>query len=274
MYSSSSTSALQGGGEACSSKQTIVTFDNQASFDSNPSPASLGTFDKSNTIPATHASRDPVQSNPSAVARALSKGITPQHSRNPRVSSHSPLAHSRLHLSTPSHPETWESTCTSRSHGDYSVLPPTPPDDEHVGWNPASQVPLFEKRMNQDICLQMHEAMSMDGSSSGTNSSSPSGRSSNASSSVNGSPTLPTNQMDYRPSIESWLEKGIEAAGEFFFFFFSCLLHIYACPLTLVFFFSVVSAILQPSCRGRQDGFPDASVSAYCRRRGKASNAE
>lgn len=98
----------------------------------------------------------------------------------------------------------------------HLLLPPTPPDDDsHFVWNPSNQALLCQKRMNSVSRMPWNDALSMAGSSS-TNISCVSDRSSTGTSSASGSPVGPAdNRWSVRTPVEPWLEKCIEAAGEF-----------------------------------------------------------
>ena len=95
--------------------------------------------------------------------------------------------------------------------GEYSsALPPTPPEDNDgtVGWNTNNGMLLLEPQINPSQGpLHARAAPTVDGISS------PSDQLSSAA----GSPSSNDMECDYN----TWLENGIEAASEFFFFFVS-----------------------------------------------------
>ncbi|KAK1140823.1 hypothetical protein N8T08_009819 [Aspergillus melleus] len=102
------------------------------------------------------------------------------------------------------------------AQGDYpSTLPPTPPEDEeHVAWNPKSNMLLFEPHMTREPGpMPMDEGPNMDSTPTGASSDSlgsPSDQLSNVSPSSSGGSPGPSGEMDC--DHNTWLETGIDAA--------------------------------------------------------------
>ncbi|PYH40150.1 uncharacterized protein BP01DRAFT_359442 [Aspergillus saccharolyticus JOP 1030-1] len=180
------------------------------------------------------ASQGSILTKPSPVSRFLSRSNASLHlpsfeelglsSKFSRSDSQSSPSQSRLRLSTgptasssslatraaQSSSTGWDSSAKS----DYlSALPPTPPDDnDHIAWNPTSDMLLFESHVTRDHgpTMVMDEGPNIGNSPARTDGlSSPSDQLSNVSPSSSGGSPGSSGEMDCDHS--SWLENSIEA---------------------------------------------------------------
>ncbi|PYI25706.1 hypothetical protein BP00DRAFT_431004 [Aspergillus indologenus CBS 114.80] len=240
--SSTSPSSSEVSGEPSSPLRAVSPFDSHDPLRISPispikpqhhssrSPASFHHDTGSGRL-KRRASQGSILTKPSPVSRFLSRSNASLHlpsfeelglsSKVSRSDSQSSPPQSRLRLSTgptassslatrasQSSSTGWDSSAKS----DYlSALPPTPPDDnDHIAWNPTSDMLLFESHVTRNHGpMVMDEGPNIGNSPARTDGlSSPSDQLSNVSPSSSGGSPGSSDEMDCDHS--SWLENSIE----------------------------------------------------------------
>lgn len=222
------------------------------------------------------ASQGSLRTRPSPVSRFLSKSsvavnfpswdqrASPSSPGSPyRVESRTRSVDSRLRLSTTvsrgPRPLVASPAWNSHYQSEYpATLPPTPPEEDiHVAWNPKSEMMLFDTQSHHPASMAMMDDNPSVENSSATGASdtlsSPSDGLSHRSSSSGGSPG-PHDDMDCQQDIGSWLDHGIDLTGKLS-------THRWLQGQSLTFVSSFITCPLQDTRRGRQNRFPDSSIS-------------
>lgn len=289
--SSSSTSpSSEVSGEPSSPLRAVSPFDSHDPLRISPispikpqhhssrSPASFHPDTGSSRL-KRRASQGSILTKPSPVSRFLSRSNASLHlpsfeelglsSKFSRSDSQSSPPQSRLRLSTgptassslatrasQSSSAGWDSSAKS----DYlSALPPTPPDDnDHIAWNPTSDMLLFESHVTRNHApIVMDEGPNIGNSPARTDGlSSPSDQLSNVSPSSSGGSPGSSDEMDCDHS--SWLENSIEATGK------SASRNPRVSTANRPIVNSLITCSLELPRRGRQNRLSDAPISSHC----------